>query len=117
MKDKRQHARVAPHYLHPIEVQLVGNGFMDVLKARDISESGIGVEVPHQFKDCDISKDVELIVTLPGVRPFRAKGKIRHRGEVKGSSFFGLEFTAMPKGARELIALYVARRLGEGAAA
>jgi hypothetical protein len=96
MNDKRNNQRAAPRVQPPktagVEVQIMGEDHIDVLPARDISVSGIGVSVPHRFAGCDLGTEVELVITLPGMRSFRAYGIIRHwTGST--SDHFGVQFT------------------------
>ena len=81
----------------------MGNGFLDVFRARDVSQTGLGILVPHGFEGCDLLGEVELIVTLPGTPPFFAKGNLRHRTRHGALSFFGVELTRI--GDRERLAL------------
>ena len=73
----------------------MGNGFLDVLNARDISRGGLGIRVPHGFAGCDIDSKVELIITLGRARPFKAKGIIRHYSKTSVDQVFGLEFVSL----------------------
>ena len=79
----------------PIRVDIMGNGFLDVLHARDISRGGLGIRVPHGFEGCDINNKVELIITLGRARPFKAKGVIRHYSRTARDHVFGLEVIAL----------------------
>lgn len=91
---KRQNARVRPSPARPVEVQIMGAGSLDVLNASNISVTGIGVRVPHRFEGCDLAAEVELVVTLPGRRPFLAGGIIRHITKAgTPGDLFGIEFT------------------------
>src|SRR5687768_7125126 len=96
MNDKKSNQRAAPRVQPPrasaVEVQIMGTDHIDVLPAKDISVSGIGVSVPHMFAGCDLGTEVELVITLPGKRSFRAYGIIRHwTGST--SDHFGVQFT------------------------
>ena len=82
----------------------MGNGFLDVFRARDVSQTGLGILVPHGFEGCDLLGEVELIVTLPGTPSFFAKGNLRHRTRHGALSFFGVELTRI--GDRERLALH-----------
>ena len=75
---KRAAQRVEPRPSAPVEVQVMGQGSLDVLLARNVSETGIGVYVPHGFAGFDLEAEVELVVTLPGCTPFLTRGAIRH---------------------------------------
>lgn len=76
----------------PIRVDIMGNGFLDVLKARDISVGGLGIWVPHGFAECDLASEVDLIVTLGRARPFKARAVIRHYSKTENDRVFGVEF-------------------------
>lgn len=82
--------------MHPIIIDLVGENFIDVLKAKDIGEGGLSVYVPYQFEGCIIDREIELVVTLPGSRSFKTRGMIRHKGEKQGF-YFGIAFTQIDK--------------------
>lgn len=91
---KRRTKRIRPPSSYPIEVQIMGSDSLDVLKANDISISGVGVRVPHRFEGCDINAEVQLVITLPNCRPFLARGIIRHITAVyRPNDLFGIEFT------------------------
>lgn len=94
----------------PIEVQLVGTDFLDIVHAKDISTGGVAIKVPHAFADCQIDGEVEIIVTLPGQKSFVARGIIRHKGP-RGVQSFGVQFTEIADSDRERVRVYVERRL------
>ena len=108
---RRAHSRVRPKPEEPIEVQLIGSDFLEILEVRDISEGGLGLQVPHQFAGSDLATQVDVIITLPGQRPFSARGVIRHAN----GTMFGVEFTDLRAQARSRILTYVAARIAEGA--
>lgn len=86
----------------------MGPGSLDVLHARNVSETGIGVYVPHGFVGVDLAAEVELVVTLPGRRPFLARGAIMHLTDGGAESrHFGLRFTHLAERERRAIADYV----------
>lgn len=85
----------------------MGNGFLDVLHARDISRGGLGIRVPHGFEGCDINGKVELIITLGRARPFKAKGVIRHYSKTARDHVFGLEFIALAPEQAEAVEAYI----------
>lgn len=102
--------RVRPLPSQPVEVQIIGKASLDVLRARDISESGVGVWVEHRFEGCDIKLPVELVITLPKRKPFLAKGVIKHvTRRDEPVEYFGVEFTEISEGNRGQIASYVGR--------
>jgi hypothetical protein len=91
----------------------MGDGFLDVFAARDISAGGVSIAVPHRFQGCAIDDEVDLVISLPGERPFLAKGRIVHRTKTN-QEFFGVEFTRLGRGHALLIEGYVGARLREG---
>lgn len=105
--------RVVPLRMAPVEVQVMGRGSIDVLRARNVSTSGLGVFVPHGFDGLDLAEEVELVVTLPGRSPFLAMGVIKHVTEGEGeANHFGLEFTALAGSHRRDLKRYVRSRQG-----
>jgi len=115
MRFPRVHRRVRPNPSQPIEIQILGNGFIEVLKARDISVGGIGIHVPHAFAGCDIDSELEILVKLHGSKPFLTRARVRNQAQAAGSSFFGVEFTQLSRGDQERIERYVSQRAAEGA--
>lgn len=111
--DPTRSDRVAPRPGAPVEVQIMGHQSLDVLNARNVSATGIGVYVAHDFAGFDLSQEVELVMTLPGERSFMARGVIRHRtdGGAEGHHF-GLEFTRIARSDRRTIRDYVRRQAG-----
>lgn len=105
-------ARAIPPRDEPVEVQIMGRGHLDVLHARNVSSTGIGVYVPHGFAGIDLAEEVELVVTLPGRRSFLARGVIKHvTHEGANSRHFGLEFTHLATRDRASILEWVGARL------
>jgi c-di-GMP-binding flagellar brake protein YcgR len=99
-------------------VQIMGDGFLDSVRARDISAGGLSVYVPHDFAGCNLQAAVELVVKLPQARPFMARGVVRHlSAEAESRHYFGVEFTDVPAEKRGQIEAYVQQRLSLGAVA
>jgi c-di-GMP-binding flagellar brake protein YcgR len=84
----------------------MGDGFLDVFAARDISAGGVSIVVPHRFEGCAIDSEVDLVISLPGERPFLTKGRIVHRTKTH-HEFFGVEFTRLARTHAALIERYV----------
>ena len=88
--------RVKPIEGQPVEVQLMGGDSIDILSAFDISIKGIGVKTPghYEMKE-EVAKKVDLVITLPSTRAFKAKGVIRHvtKNKAYRRGCFGVEFT------------------------
>jgi c-di-GMP-binding flagellar brake protein YcgR len=106
-------ARATPRADAPVEIQIMGQGSLDVLRVRDVSTSGLGVYAAHGFEGFDLAREVDLVVTLPGRRPFLAKGHVRHRTWRDARWFFGVEFTELAERDRAAIDRYVTRRRRE----
>ena len=113
---KREHARVKPASGQPIEVHIMGDGFLEVLRARDISVGGLAVFVSHDFNGCDIDDPVDVIIKLGQERPFTVRGIIRHASRHANDHFFGVKFSNLSAEHMERIRRYVERRLAEGGA-
>jgi c-di-GMP-binding flagellar brake protein YcgR len=114
-EESRSHVRVRPASGEPVAVHIVGRESLDILRARDISESGLGVYVPHRFEGCDIDSEVALVITLPGQRTFMARGQVKHHAEGTTSNFFGVQFTRISAPHRAKIRAYVKHRCAESA--
>ncbi len=113
--EPRDRTRVRPAKNEPVGVHIVGRTSLDILRARDVSETGLGIYVPHRFEGCDIESEVQLVVTLPGERTFLARGIVKHRTLEEGTSpFFGVVFTEIAARHRDRIRAYVRRRLLAG---
>jgi c-di-GMP-binding flagellar brake protein YcgR len=106
-KKSRRHLRVRPNPAAPVRVDIMGEGFLEVLRARDISVGGLGIRVPHGFAGCDIDGEVELIVTLGRGRPFKTRAAIRHLSKTGSDQVFGVEFVALSPEQRESVEAYV----------
>ncbi len=114
MREQRKAPRARPLDAEPVRIDIMGDGFLEVLVARDISVGGVGVFVRHDFQGCDIDSEVELIVKLGAERPFKARGVIRHGVRQGAKHFFGVEFVELGEQHRELVQGYVERCLKEG---
>ena len=94
----------------------MGSNSLDILRARDISLTGLGVYVSHGFEGCDVNSEVELVITLPRTRTFVCKGVIRHvSSEGEPGQYFGVEFTRVTDGNRAKIREYITRAADAGA--
>lgn len=114
MKERRAFVRVRPDASQPIRIEVVGNGFIELLKARDISVGGLGVQISHDLEIPARDREVELVVTLPGSKAFVAFGEIRHQMTSPGSHSFGIRFTRLSDADKKRIQEYVERRVAEG---
>jgi hypothetical protein len=106
--DPNRSHRVEPRRGAPVEVQVMGRASLDVLVARNVSQTGIGVYVPHAFIGCNLEEEVALVISLPGERSFLARGIIMHRTESgEEGHHFGLRFTKIGRPQRAKIRDYV----------
>lgn len=87
----------------------MGAASLNILRARDISLSGLGVRVPHGFQARDLGSEVDLVITLPGSRSFLAKGIVRHQDDATRPHYFGVEFTELKPGNHEEIRRFLGR--------
>jgi len=110
----RDNRRVVPSRVAPVEIHVMGVGSLDVLNARNVSQTGIGVYVHHGFAGCDLDEEVELVITLPGERSFLARGVIKHQTDGGNEGrHFGVHFTEVTRQHRALIRDYVNARLAD----
>jgi hypothetical protein len=109
VKKLRKFVRVEPEEGLPIRVDINGDGFIDVVNATDISQNGIGVQIPHQFANCKTQSEVSLIISLPDPVPcsITVNGIIRQ----VFSKQFGIMFTDLNLADQEKIRRYVHHRL------
>ena len=103
--------RVRPEPANPVRVDFNGINFLDIVKAYNISEGGLSVVVPHEFKDCEINFPVSLIVSLP--QPVKetiiVEGIIRYVSP--SHKLFGVAFVKLKEEDRKKIRRYIACRL------
>lgn len=104
--------RVRPRPSEPVEVHIMGGRSLDILHARNVSDTGLGVWVPHRFEGCDLDEEMTLVITLPRRRSFVARGTLKHvTSREAGPGHFGVEFTALAERHCEAIRDYV-REIG-----
>ena len=86
-KSKRQQVRVIADRFEPIRIDITGKDFIEIVPAKDISMSGVGIEIPNHLQDRMIEGDISLRITLPHPinHSFSTSGQIVH----KANSFFG----------------------------
>jgi len=118
MDNKRKEERVVPSDQEPVEVQIIGDGFIDILTAKDIGPGGVGIYVAHGFQGLNIVCDVEVIISIPREKSFKARGVIKHKRRLSNhdseqQDFFGILFTQIYNKHRQLLERYVAERLNE----
>lgn len=112
-KFERFQTRVIPDPQHPIIIDLIGENFIDILKAKDIGPGGLSVFVPYQFEGCIINREIDIVVTLPDTRSFKTRGMIRHKEQRQGF-YFGISFTHIEKDDLETLKGYVKIRADQG---
>jgi c-di-GMP-binding flagellar brake protein YcgR len=112
--NKRRFQRVIPLAGHPVEIQIMGTSFLEVLTAEDICVGGVAVRVPYGFSPEELSEAVRLIVTVPGAKCFMATGTIRHISGDPHAGKFGIEFTNLDEAHRAIIERYVQLMLARG---
>lgn len=107
--ERRKHIRVLPERNHPISVDINGENFIEVLKAIDISEGGVGISVPSELKGCYTDMPVTLVISLPQPEEylFSVLGKIKHVANKK----FGVIFLNLDKTSLMKIRQYIAYRI------
>ena len=95
---QRYAERVKPLEAEPVEVQVMSIGSIDILRAFDISLKGIGIRSPQKYEIDQKEERVDLIITLPGAKPFKASGIVRHITNRPNKDLcFGIEFTNIGK--------------------
>ncbi len=72
--------------------------------------------MPDGFPALEPDAEVELAITLPGRRPLRAAGDVRHVTELLTERFFGVELLEISPAHRAVLEAYVADRLRDEAA-
>jgi c-di-GMP-binding flagellar brake protein YcgR len=107
--ERRKHIRILPERNHPISVDINGENFIEVLKAIDISEGGVGISVPSELKGCYTDMPVTLVISLPQPEEylFSVLGKIKHVANKK----FGVIFLNLDKTSLMKIRQYIAYRI------
>jgi c-di-GMP-binding flagellar brake protein YcgR len=118
MENQRKNERVVPDESDPIEVQIMGDGFLEILTAKDIGPGGVGIYVEHGFQGLNIIRDVEIVISIPGEKSFKARGVIKHKRQLSNyhsekQDFFGILFTQICNKHRQLLERYVEERFEE----
>ena len=108
-RDRRRHLRVVPEPGRPIEVQIMGPGYLEIVDATNIAVAGVGVFIPHWVASEYVDTPVEIILTLPRCRPVHLRGIIRHYDDEIDPARLGIEFVRLPPKVRDLLERYVAQ--------
>ncbi|MCP4601526.1 MAG: PilZ domain-containing protein [Proteobacteria bacterium] len=107
-RNRRRFSRVAPMDGEPVEIQIIGENFMEQIEARDISKGGISILVPHMFEGCRVDGELDLIISLPKTRPFMARATIRHtKSRDDETGIFGVKFTSIEEAHIQTVEDYV----------
>ena len=99
-----------PH--EPINININGENFIEILQANDISVGGVCITVEHGFKNCNLNATVSFIIELPideKKKIIKVQGVIKH---LSGNRF-GVAFKNIPEMARFTIKKYIAARIKE----
>jgi hypothetical protein len=107
--NRRSQTRIEPEVELPIRIDLNGENFLDIIYAKDISERGIGFQVNHGFKGCEINQLVSMIVSLPHPTHYTlsVKAQIKYISE----GHFGAIFHELSTKDRKSIQQYIFYRL------
>ncbi len=89
----------------------MGSNFLEVVPAADISVAGIGIRLDHEVDGYDFDHQVEIVLTIPGQRPFVVRGRVRSKSVRGRHHVLGVEFTRLSDVDRRRVAEYVDRLL------
>ena len=101
----RKYHRVLADPDFPINLHINALGRHFDVTAYDISEGGLGFELPPSVSKRVVGSPLALTVSLPEEEAFIVVAKIRHLTE----SVFGIEFHELERAHRKKIARYVKR--------
>jgi len=93
-KDKRQAIRVVPEADFPVRIDLMGDNLNETTTAVDVSNQGIGINVPLGFRGSDLDSLLKINIWLPEPTEysFSATVKIIHqKGKGLGAQFERIE--------------------------
>jgi hypothetical protein len=91
----------------PVEIQIMGPGFLEVVNAINVSVAGVGFFIPHGLDHEFLNKPVEIILTLPRYRPMHLRGIIRHLDQRRDPCHLGVEFTRVPAAVETVLERFV----------
>ena len=106
--ERRRYLRVIPDPARPVEVQIMGPGFLEIVNAVNVSVGGIGVYIPHGLDAQYLNKPVEVILTLPRCRPVHLRGVIRHLDGYSDPCHLGVEFARLTEPVQAALERFVA---------
>jgi hypothetical protein len=110
MRMEEELTAVRPHPTAPIEVQLMGDGFLEVVHAIDISTKCVGIFLEHGIDDQQFGSRAEVILVLPRCQAVHLRVRICHQNGSSDQRHVSLEFLRLPPPAQSLLESYVARR-------
>ena len=116
MNEKRRHIRVFPEPINPVEIHIMGDGFIDIFKVTDISNGGARIFVPHHFEGCNINSKIKVLIKLPKIKSFTANAVIKHKLENNyNNDYYGIEFLYLSDEQTVILDNYVKTRTKQGA--
>jgi hypothetical protein len=105
--ERRQTPRVRPDPNHPVEVQVMGPGFLEIVEATDLGLGGVGFYLPHGVDRSLLNSPVEIIITLPRARSIHVRGILCHLDQDSDPCRLGVKFTRLPSKASTTLQQYV----------
>ncbi len=108
--ERRDSVRVRPPMREPVEVQYVASGMLDIVHAVDISERGIALRLNLRIDPKIVGTEVDLVVTIPGHKPFHTRGVVRRVSPSDGY-ILGIKFLSLPATALDSIREYIEQRI------
>jgi c-di-GMP-binding flagellar brake protein YcgR len=112
--ERRDGVRVRPALRESIEVQIVAPGVLEIVRAVDISETGVSILVEGGLGAELTGTEVELVISIPASASVYTKAVVRHVRREHGL-VLGIEFVALPTKSLEAIRAYVSRRVQQSA--
>jgi len=108
---RRVYPRVLAEPRRPLLVDVHAEHFVDVLKARDISERGAGLYLAPGQHRLAVGDVVSLVINLPAPVNVSVSvgGCVRHRQ----ADFFGVEFLGLRPADQRVLRRYVTYRLAD----
>ena len=88
----------------------MGDGFLEIVRAVDISPKGVGIFLPHGIPEAVLNTTVELVLTFPAERPVHVFGVVRRRDGQSGDCVVGVEFDEVPTKTEEALRRYLSQR-------
>jgi hypothetical protein len=88
----------------------MGDGFLEIVRAVDLSPKGVGIFLPHGIPESVINTRVELILTFPAERPVHVFGMVRRRDDRQHDCVVGVEFDEVPAKTEEALRRYLSQR-------